>query len=51
MAIAYCEHPLTKEEKNNIRREGFKIVDILFKPEKLADGDKIVTKPATKKAK
>ena len=51
MAIAYCEHPLTKAEKAKIRKEGFKIIDVRFKPEKIADGDKVFNKPKPKSKK
>ena len=50
MAIAYVEHPLTKEEKAKYRKEFDKILDIRFKPEKLEEGDKEFKKPK-KKAK
>ena len=50
MAIAYCQHPVTKEAKAKIKAEGFKIVDIAYAPDKLGEGDKKVEHPK-KKAK
>ena len=49
MAIAYCQHPVTKENKAKLRAAGFKILDIAYKPKKLEDGDKEV-KHTKKKA-
>lgn len=49
MKIAYVEHPITKEEKANYRKEFDKVLDIKFKPEKLNDGDKEFKKPKAKK--
>lgn len=48
MAIAYVEHPITKEEKAKYRKDFDKVIDIRFKPEKLADGDKVFTKSKPK---
>lgn len=39
MAVAYVKHPLAPELKAQIRGEGFRVVDIRFKPEILPDGD------------
>lgn len=49
MAIAYCQHPVSKEEKAKLRSGGFKIIDIAYKPAKMEEGDKEV-KRAKKKA-
>lgn len=49
MAIAYCQHPVSKEDKAKLRSSGFKIIDIAYKPKKLGDGDKEV-KHTKKKA-
>lgn len=49
MKVAYVEHPITKAEKKAFNMEGFKVVDIRFKPEKLEAGDKVVEKPKAKK--
>lgn len=46
--IAYVEHPVSKELKSQLKAEGFKVVDLVFKPEKLEDGDKVVEKPKAK---
>ena len=52
MPIAYVKHPIEKSEVDKIRKQGFKVVDVKFKPEKLEAGDKDFTeKPKhTKKA-
>ena len=33
--IAYIKHPVSKEEKEKLMREGKKIIDIRFMPEEL----------------
>ena len=38
---AYVKHPVKKA----LNKEGFKVVDIKFKPEKLGKDDKVVEKP------
>lgn len=45
MAIAYVEHPITKEDKKSYRREFDKVIDIKFAPDSLRDGDKLFPKP------
>lgn len=35
--IKYLEHPVTPEEKKKWREKGFKIVDIIFKPENVKE--------------
>lgn len=42
---AYVKHPVSKEDKKALNKEGFKVVDIKFKPEKLGKDDKVVEKP------
>lgn len=51
MAIAYVEHPISADEKKKYRKDFDKIIDIKFKPEKLAEGDKVFEKPKAKSAK
>ena len=51
MAIAYVEHPVTKEEKRKYNKDGFVVVDVKFKPEKLGEGDKVFMKPKQKASK
>lgn len=51
MAIAYVEHPITQEEKAKYRKDFDKVIDIKFKPEKLAEGDKVFEKPKAKASK
>lgn len=47
MAIAFVEHPVSKEEKLAYRKQGFdRVVDIRFAPEKLEEGDKTFEKKA-----
>ena len=49
---AYVKHPITKEEAQKIRSEGFMIIDLKFKPESIADGDIVVDgKPKRKPRK
>jgi len=49
--VAFCEHPLTADEKFELTSAGFKIVDIKFMPEKLSEGDKAFKKPKKKNEK
>lgn len=44
MAVAYVEHPLSKEDKKKYLKDFDKVVDIKFAPEKLPDGDKVFKK-------
>ncbi len=48
---AYVESPVSKENKKALNKEGYKVIDIKFKPEKLGKDDKVVErpKPDTKK--
>lgn len=39
--IMYVSHPVTPELKADIRKQGYKIVDVRFKPDELPDGDKV----------
>ena len=48
MAIAYVEHPLTKDEKKKYLKTFDKVLDIKFAPEKLADCDKKFEKSKAK---
>ncbi len=49
MAIAYAKHPLSREDAQKLRDDGFDILDLKFKPKTLEKGDIIHPKP--KKAK
>lgn len=49
MAIAFAEHPVSKQEKKDLLKQFDKVIDIRFAPEKLAEGDKLVKKPKAKK--
>ena len=48
MATAYVKHPVTKEEKAKYRKDFDQVIDVKFKPEKLADGDKVFEKAKPK---
>jgi hypothetical protein len=50
MSIAYVEHPVTKKEKQELRKKFDKILDIRFAPEELEKGDKKIEKPKEKEA-
>ncbi len=50
MAIAYVEHPVTKEEKVEYRKKFDRVVDIRFAPDDLEKGDEKFEKPKKKKA-
>jgi len=47
--IAYAKHPLSQVDKARLKKDGYKILDIRFKPETLEKGDKIF--PAVKRKK
>lgn len=50
--IMYVSHPVSPELKASIRKQGFRIVDIRFKPEVLPDGHKVYEdKPKRKSRK
>lgn len=50
--IAYVKHPVSKEEVNKIRDDGFKVVDLRFKPSSIGKDDKVFDgKPKRKTAK
>ena len=49
--VAFVEHPVSKDEKHALNREGYKVVDIKFKPAKLPDGAKVVEKPKSQAKK
>lgn len=40
MKIAYEKHPVSPERKAELRAEGYKILDIRFKPKAQAKADK-----------
>ena len=41
MAKMYVSHPVSKDLKADIRKQGYTVVDIRFKPDTLQDGDKV----------
>lgn len=47
--IAYVEHPVTKEEKAEYNKKGYKIIDAKFAPEKLEKDDKLFLKETSQK--
>lgn len=46
---AYVEHPVSRDEKEKLNGEGFKVVDIRFKPAEIGKDDKVIQKPKAKK--
>ena len=40
--IAYVKHPVTPAQKEELNGQGFRIVDLRYKPEEIAKGDKVV---------
>jgi hypothetical protein len=46
--IAFVEHPVSRSEKVALNRDGFRVLDIRFKPAELRKGDKIVERPKPK---
>ena len=49
--IAYVEHPVTTTEKKALNASGFRVLDVRFKPEEIAKGDKVVMKPKATETK
>jgi hypothetical protein len=49
--IAYAKHPLSKADRLMLRKDGYKIIDLRFKPETLGEGDKIFPEVKRKKKK
>lgn len=47
--IAYVEHPVSTDDKKKLNKDGFKVVDLKFKPDILPEGAKVVEKPKGKK--
>lgn len=47
--IAFVEHPVSDDQKDEITSKGFKIVDVRYKPEKLPEGAEVFMKPKAKK--
>jgi len=47
--IAYAKHPLAIEDKAKLRADGYKIIDLIFKPTRLNKGDKVF--PAVRRKK
>lgn len=39
MAVAYVKHPVTPKRKEQLINDGFKLVDIRFKPESVNSDD------------
>ena len=39
--VMYVSHPVTPDLKADIRKQGYKIVDIRFRPDELPDGHKV----------
>lgn len=51
MAIAYVEHPITKEEKKEYLKSFDKVLDIRFAPERVSDNDGVFRKESKKTSK
>jgi hypothetical protein len=49
--IAYAKHPLAISEKEKLVSEGFKVLDIKFKPEKMGGKDIVHGEKANPKPK
>jgi len=47
--IAYVEHPVLKDEVKKLNKEGFRVVDLKFKPKEIGDDDKVIQKTKPKK--
>lgn len=47
--IAYVEHPVTPKQKVELKKQGFKILDVQFKPKKIGGDDKVIMKQSHKK--
>lgn len=46
--LAFVEHPVSPEEKFKITSQGFKIIDLRYKPKDLPEGAKVFEKPKKK---
>lgn len=44
LKIAYEPHPVTPERKAELRAQGFRIIDVRFKPQELIEAEKKATK-------
>lgn len=49
--IAYAKHPLAKDDADKLIAEGFKIIDIKFKPDVIGEDDTVFPKPKKTRAK
>lgn len=49
MKIAYVEHPVSAEQAKSLRADGYKVIDLRFKPEQIGTDDTVVTKTTEKK--
>ncbi len=47
--IAYAKHPLSQADKLKLRKDGYKIIDLRFKPNVMGEGDIVFPKPRRKK--
>jgi len=51
MNIAYVEHPVSADEIKSLRADGYKVIDLRFKPEQISKDDTVVTKQTETKPK
>ncbi len=50
MKIAYEQHPVSSKRKAELRAEGYKIIDIRFKPADADEPEQPVKRPYVRKA-
>lgn len=49
MRIAYVEHPVSPKRKAQLRADGYKVIDVRFKPEQIGMDDTVIDKTTEKK--
>ncbi len=47
--VAYAKHPLASEDAQKLRADGYKILDIKFKPDVIGKEDTVFPKPPVKR--
>ena len=50
MKITYEQHPVSTERKAELRAEGYKILDVRFKPAAVEEPEQPVKRPYVRKA-
>ena len=52
MQIKYIKHPVSVEEKQSLNKQGFKLIDIMFKPiEEVEEVKSVIKAQPKRKAK